>query len=449
MIVAQQALFRRALLNRSVLIVAALLLTCAMHYAITGYLYVNREYHGFTYRPPEPIEVATIVSLVLAVAFVLPIRLSRPSSVIVLFMFLMVYVPSVVITLCLDVPDRLTQYGPSLCALAAAFIAASLASRAPLREARSVETTPGGGFTRSIFALWIVSGGVLLYAFGSIMSLASFVDVYVQRELGAAEGLGMGYLQTYFSTVLSPALFAIGIVRRQWLPLIAGLIGCFLMYAIAAQRAVLLIPVAMLAVHFMYSGRAFRRSLAMPIVIISALISTCVFFSDSIAGTLATVFIVDRSFALPGLTFSQYHDIFGTYGYTFWSHVRGIDLLVPPPMGFVNYPDWPGLGYIVGSIFYGSRIHNVNANPFSADGLAAAGAPGVLVIGVLFAVWLYLLDRAARGWDRRYAILATVPMALLLTNAQLFTVLLSFGGAFWLLLFALYKPGARRSGDRT
>jgi hypothetical protein len=308
---------------------------------------------------------------------------------------------------------------------------------------------PGSGFTLALLGAWGVACAGLLYAFGGIMSLASFVDVYVQRALGAAESLGMGYLQTYFSTVLSPALFALGVMRRSWLLMAVGFIGCVLMYAIAAQRAVLLIPVAIVAVNYLYTKPFLRGSMAAPIVLTAGIIAVCVLFSESLVGTLATVFFVDRSFGLPGLTFSQYHDVFGAYGHTYWSHVRGVDLLVAPPPGFVNYPDWPGLGYIVGSIFYGNRFHNVNANPFSADGLAAAGALGVLIIGLILAAWLFVLDRAARGWNRRLAILATVPLALLLTNGQFFTAMLSFGGFFWLLLFTLYKPGKQASGMQT
>jgi hypothetical protein len=61
-------------------------------------------------------------------------------------------------------------------------------------------------------------------------------------------------------------------------------------------------------------------------------------------------------------------------------------------------------------------------------------------MAVLFAAWLWLLDRASSGWDRRFAIVVALPVAVSLTNGSLFTALLSFGGLFWTLVFHYYKP---------
>jgi hypothetical protein len=440
---------RLTILRRFAVVAAALLLALALHYAITDYLHVNREYHGFTYRPPTALEIACIIALILAVALVFPTRISRPSSIVLLFLFVMVYLPAVVISLCLNVEDRIGQYAPTLCCMAVVFILGSLVSRSPMPPTEE-GGIPGNRITWALVGVWAVSCALLVYVFGSIISIASFLDVYEQRALGIAEGLGMGYLQTYFSAVLSPALFAIGLARGNKLLMLLGAGGAFLMYTIAAQRVVLLIPVAMLAVHFLYKRGFLYKSVAGTIAILAGLIATCVYFSeDSLVGSMTTNFVVDRTFAIPGLTISQYLDTFNAYGHTYWSHVRGLDLVVNPPEELANYPDWPGLGYIVGSIVYGNRFHNVNANPFSADGLAAAGPVGVLVVGVIIVAWLFVFDRAARGWNERLAVLATVPIAFILTNGQFFTTMLSFGGFFWLFLFWLYKPPAAHQGIRT
>jgi hypothetical protein len=87
---------------------------------------------------------------------------------------------------------------------------------------------------------------------------------------------------------------------------------------------------------------------------------------------------------------------------------------------------------------------NANANLFAADGVAAAGALGVAVIGIALAVWLWVLDRASAGWSQKFGVLITLPMAVSLTNGSLFTTLLSFGGLFWTLTFYFYKPPLTR-----
>jgi hypothetical protein len=133
-------------------------------------------------------------------------------------------------------------------------------------------------------------------------------------------------------------------------------------------------------------------------------------------------------------------------GFTFWSHVRGLDLVVPVPASFVGDPAWPALGRVMGDRVYGSADVNANANLFSGDGVAAAGAVGVMVMGILFTAWIVMIDRVSARWDRRFALLVIVPVALSLTNGHFFTTLMSFGGLFWLGVFALHRPAGRLSG---
>jgi hypothetical protein len=151
---------------------------------------------------------------------------------------------------------------------------------------------------------------------------------------------------------------------------------------------------------------------------------------------------------LPGLTFSQYSDVFRVEGYTYWSHVKGFDLIVDAPRSLGADPAWPGLGYIVGDRLYFNPTNNVNANLFSGDGVAAAGVIGVLLIGTVVACWLVLLDRSAGRWHRGFAFLVTLPLGLSLTNGHFTTTLVSFGGLFWLLVFLFWpNPPLRSTGQ--
>lgn len=214
------------------------------------------------------------------------------------------------------------------------------------------------------------------------------------------------------------------------------------MYMITAQRTVILLPVVIIAMHFLLRGRRwFFRSSAFALLFLSACVAASAFYyEESLVASFLSQFLVFRTLGLPGLTFSQYFDLFSVDGFTWWSHVRGLDFLVTVPWSFASDPLWPGLGYIIGDRVYDNVANNANANLFSGDGVAAAGAFGVLVIGMVLAGWLALLDRATRGWDRRFVILVMVPLGLSLTNGHFFTTMLSFGGLFWLLVFHYYKP---------
>jgi hypothetical protein len=152
--------------------------------------------------------------------------------------------------------------------------------------------------------------------------------------------------------------------------------------------------------------------------------------------------VIVRSIAIPGQVFQLYSDFFGKMGHTWWSNVKGVNIIVPPPRAFASDSGWPNLGILIGREYFGinSRM-NANAHLFAGEGEAAAGAFGVLVIGALLAIWLRALDRAAVGWNRLFVLLISAPMALCLTNAHLSTLLLSFGGLFWLAYLTWARSG--------
>lgn len=443
--------FRSQLLRKQVLVgwprigllFAAWAYTFALHFAHIEYLNPVWEYYGFTYRAVDLSEVAFMAFLVTFAVMGLPIKLERASSIVILLLFAVVYVPTVVITLGLD-EDRIERYGFSLLMFGLAFVIACLAARPPSTQEPAAHL-PGVIFDRFFLLSWWGLLVVLVYSYSSIMTFAGLDAVYEQRAAGASTSLLMGYVQTYFSNVFSPGLIALGLIKRKYWFVLIGAAGGLIIYMITAQRTVFLLPFVIIGLHYsLRSGVSILRRSAFFLLLLTITVMLCVIYyaNNSIASFFST-YLVFRTLALPGLTFSQYFDVFGTYGPTWWSHIRGIDLFIAAPDFFASHPSWPGLGYIVGDMAYGNVENNVNANLFSSDGIAAAGSVGVLVIGIVLSVWLVILDRVTRGWDKTLAILVTLPLGLTLTNGPLFTMMLSFGGLFWLLIFHFYKPSAK------
>ncbi len=434
--------------RRVLLVCAALFYGYSIHYAHVAYLNPVWDYFGFTYVAPHALDLVLMTTLIVAGAMLLPPELVRPSSIIVLLLFTIVYVPTVVLTLSLE-SNRLELYTPSLLMLALGFAAASLGARFRFSQALEARV-PGDTFVFVIFLFWAACCAVLVVNYYDVMTLVSESDVYRQREAGAATSLAMGYVQTYFSDVLSPALIAVGLVKRRWTIACIGTAGCVLMYMITAQRTVMLLPVAMLAVNFALTIRwSFARTASALLVVLGiTMIYASAYYKDSAAATLLSIFLVNRTIAFPGLTLSLYYDLFSVNGFTWWSHVKGFDLLVSPPAAYWNDRAWPNLGLMVGDRTFHNVTMNANAHLFAGDGVAAGGAVGVLVVGLALAAWLAWLDYTSRGWDRRFALLVLVPVALALTNGHLFTTLLSFGGLFWMVVFHFFKPGLGPSRTR-
>jgi hypothetical protein len=430
--------------SRLALMGATALYALSVYFAYVVYLHPQWEYMGFTYRPPGAVEFVALVLMIGGVAAVLPARLTHASAIVLMFLHCFVYVPGMVVTFCLDA-NRLTQYMPLALALFTVFVIASAVSRRGAATSRRIAITPGRKFVGAFLVAWLILCAMLVREYRDVMTFVAFDDVYEQRAAGASSGAVIAYAQTYFSNVITPALIALGLVSRRPSLLSIGIVGCIITYMINAQKAMFFLPLAMIAINAQLSSRiALLRTMAFPVLILAVV----TFYAASqwetsvVAGVLA-LFFVHRAIAIPGLTLSQYFDQFSTEAFTYWSHVKGIDLLVPAPAQYASDPLWPGLGYMMGDRLFGNAAFNMNANLFSGDGLAAAGTIGVLVIGAVFAGFLWLLDSASRHWDRNFVMLAVLPVAMTLTNGHFFTTLFSFGGVFWLVVFALSRGHSR------
>lgn len=420
---------------RGALLISSLLLACAIWFAHAQYLGVVWQYYGFTYADPGIGGVIFALGLVSLGAITMPPTLRNPSSIVLLALYVVVYVPTVVISVGL-LEDSISRYGVALISLSISFCGSCLAVRFFSKSIDAANRLPSVQFERAVFAIWLVLLAILVITYLPIMSFAGLDDVYSQRA-AAAGGGWLAYIKSYFSNVFSPALIAIGLCSSKRRFLIAGFVGCVVFYMITAQRTYFLLPViALLLNAAIASKKNYLSASAIPVAFVAIVVFlSIVLYEESVLASLSSVYFVFRALGLPALSFSQYHDFFGFSGYTWWSHIKGIDLLISQPAYFAQNSLWPGLGYIVGDNYYNNPDVNSNANLFAADGLAAAGSLGVMVIGICFSVWLVILDRVARRWNKSFALLTILPVGLALTNGQFFTTLLSFGGLFWLFVF--------------
>jgi hypothetical protein len=427
--------------SRAFLIAASLVYAWSIHLAYARYVNPVWEYFGFTYRPLDAPESLLVVLLVLAGAAVAPVYLGSASSVVLLSLFVVVFVPTIVVTMCLDSPNAVAHL-VLLTALAIAYVTASSMCPRLKSRPRGSGGLPRRGLRNGFLLGWVVMCGLLVAVYGDVMALVSWYDVYEQRAAGASKNALVAYTQTYFSTVVSPTLLALGLVQRKAVLTGLGTLGCLVMYMITAQKLVILLPVLMTGVWMMVGSRHWLfQSTGMAVIMVAAVVAfAATQHETSIVAAGLAVFLVQRTIAIPGLALSQYYEVFSHFGYTGWAHVKGIGLLVKPTEAFVADPLWPGLGYIVGERLSGDPAHNMNANLFAGDGVAAAGAAGVLIMGLVLGGFLRAMDVTSRRWDHRFVVLVMTPIALALTNGHLSTVLLSFGGFFWLLVFRYCSP---------
>ncbi len=428
--------------------VAVLVYAWALHHAHQYYLSPNWTYYGFPFVSPGITEVLSMIGLLLVTAAVMPVEMRTPSSLVLSFMFNAFYVPCIVITLCLRA-DSISYYGPVLLALTLSFCFASFVAVKLYKPVQFGNTLPSNDTTIILTLSWLMMLAVIVIVYRDILAFTSLADVYGQRFRGRAVNPVMAYISSYHIAFFSPLLLILGLYRRSVIAIGFGIAGFMVNYMVDAQRTVALLPILMIISFFVFGAKSYlvRLSCWFPAVLaVFTYFATTNYGTSDTADNLA-IYLVFRTLSLPGLTFSQYYTLFSEIGFTYWSHLKGFELFIEAPPALAGDPNWPKLGNIVGSFVYNDAVHNVNANMFSSDGAAAAGVLGVIVVGVVFAVWLRLLDLSATGWDRRFACLTVLPIAVALTNVQLSTALLSFGGALVPLMLYLLGP-KRNLGSR-
>ena len=432
--------------SRTIIFASSLVYAVALVYCLSSYASVEWAMYGYSFNRMNVIDVACLVCVLGIWATGVPKSIVEPSSLFLVVTYALVCIPSVVVALVLN---RIHQYYyyPLIVTLTFSFlICCQLVSLFSI-SAPPISRRRSKLFVPVIIIFWAICLVLLVGTYGGTMRFVSLSDLYEQRAIGAATSPIMGYVQTYYGYVFSPLLLVIGLTERRLLLVLAGVVGGLVLYAITAEKTVFVLPGLIFLGHcFLSQDRVLFRSTAMLTGTLGAVVTASVFWyeQNSVAAFIAW-YVGVRTLLTPGLFVSQYHDFFGETGHTFLSHVSGIGSIVSRPAVYQNESRWPSIGHIVGEQFVGIPDLNANASFLASDGIASFGVYGVPLAFFLLACFLIVLDRAARGIDLKFSVLALVPAAFILTNGSLFTVALSFGGGFWILAFYFFFPrrGAR------
>jgi hypothetical protein len=419
------------------LVISSWLFVLALHSAHATYLQPIQEMWGFPYFPLKIDAWLLLLISTSAVALTLPRSLARPSSLVMFILYLIVFLPTMTITLAVH-SQSVTKFGPSLGALTAGFLLINvLLQKARPRLILAQRGSPSSAQLLFLSVAFLALWAFIVISFKDVMTFATLDNVYGQREAGCGRNALEAYGQTYLAYVFSPALLAVGLVKRRLIWITAGALGFLTMYTITAERTIFLLPLVMVVAYKVMRMRAGHTAL-MSIVMVSLalLIHVSVQMIDqSPVFELISLYFVFRTFSIPGAMLWQYEEVFSEKTLTLWSNVKGFDWLVQTPLAFESDPKWPQLGRIVAERVL-EKESNSNANLFVYDGLAAAGPVGILAICVVLGIWLSLVDRTTSRTGGQFACLVYIPVAFVLANGSIFSTLLSFGGLFWLVYFA-------------
>ncbi|NPA30693.1 MAG: hypothetical protein GXO37_01680 [Chloroflexi bacterium] len=391
------------------------------------------SFQGFAYHPSLE---RTLVSafLILSPLLWMPSVIARPSTFAVWFLYFVVYVPAIVVSFhILELGFPFPWFFLWLW-----FGLLLLASLVLLPVVRIPKIRlPQTWLTWGLLGLWTAGYALFFKAFG-LRVLPSLRDIYrvrlAARAVVSSQGRLFGYLLRWFSNVINPFLVILGLRRRRWTWLGAGVLGQALIFTFDATKSTLMSVPYLLGLYGLLRWKRWRVPATTLFQGVAALFGSTLFLDGVLGSRLLTTYVLRRIFYVPGLLTAFYLEYFSTHPKWYWAHTligRLFGLL--PPAG----TSAPGPGFLIGEAYFQNPAGNANVN-FWADAFANLGNPGVILVtlGLFLLLWLY--DSLSWGHDRAVAFLLLAMPVFALTNTSLLTALLTHGWIPALLLLWLW-----------
>lgn len=431
------------LIAQFVFFMSCIIYAISINFVHSTYLLERQEFWGYSYYPLNFDKWLIIFVSIFLTSLATPLKLMKPSSIILYTLYIAVIIPTLVITIGLQ-EDSIKIYGIELLCLLIGYIILTIASILVGNTTGIAHNIPNVNVERVFLLLWFICFFTLLFLFRDVINFVSLDDIYTQRAAGKSRNLFEGYMQTYLPNVICAALMALGLIKKKYFYVIFSVAGYLLIFGISAQKAVFLMPLILYGLYKYLNSISYKKFILVGFnLFIAAIFCIVAMMPNGATREFLGFYVVTRIFATPGIMLSLYHDVFSVTSYTYWSHIKGVSSIVSRPEIFSTNLDWPQLGYIVADYRLGITS-NSNANIFAADGVAAAGGVGIIVISIIFAIYLFYLDYLSRDIDPNFKVVVAFPIGFALTNGSLATILLSFGGIFWLLFYFYLKTNKLR-----
>jgi hypothetical protein len=392
-------------------------------------------YSGFVFNWPGIGAMAWVTILSLVPLTVIPLELSKPSVLIVWWLYVTAYVPCMLmpaITIALPEPTAIPLQLTVTCTMLLLCV---------VPYARTlvlpVITVSPAIFWWTLALAWttcilicldsinvhrILSNLALIFAGGSV-GLEYMVRTDFMAQVSESGRL-FGYVGREMSEALDPFMIAYGTLARNWPMLLVGVLGQLIYFGQTGMKEV---PVAIVLIFFVWMlfRRYWKRFGLVFLLSASAVlaVASCVdITTDSV--TLSAE-ITRRAVAGPGLLTGYYFEHYSSVahpGHNFTG--TGASQLYGP-------------AHEIGYYYFNNVDMDANAN-FWAEGFAEFGIPGMFAFAFVVALSLWLYDSIAVLGSLELAVMLAVVLADALANSSPLTILVTHGGVLTgvLLYFA-------------
>lgn len=415
---------------RAATVGAAVAFVAILDWAYTSHFSPAYAYTGLIDASPSPGAKLLVGALAAAPAAWLPLSARRPSTIVLWPLYLVGYVPTLMVPLYLK--GDLGTVLPFEVGLVSSMVVLGLILRVRAPAIRLPHLSLGA-FTRLVTGLAVLCILYIGAVFG-VHALPSLSDVYTTRaEFGAAQAgaVGSGYVVPWAANAINPILMALGLAQRRLGLVALGLFGQLVIYSDTGYKAVLfsiaLVPLVYFAIS--WAGRSFGllTAIATPVILAGAVLSASRPADWSIA-------LTTRVFATPGHVGWYYYDYFSTHAQYHLSH-SVLSWLFSSPYAI----DAP---LLIGSVYFHQGT-DANSSIW-ADAFANFGFGGIVAFTVVAGLVLLALDAVGRGRDARIAGPMLAIAGLSLGSTGLLTTVATQGLGVGGILLALMPPRTAR-----
>ena len=427
----------RTLTNSLKLLLATGLYVAALLWAYAAIVSPAFAYDGCNLTWPGTGAMVWLVTLALLPASFLPYSLKRPSALIVWWLYLAVYIPSILVpALSLSMPfEELFLFHITLLPCMGLLCLISSVRLLAIRQIAISRTLFWWGF----LLVWVMCLGYVATKVRPSMLVTNLASLFQganpytirssYRDLILETGPGLAYVVGQLGQALNPFLMAFGLVYRRRMCLVAGIIGQVIVFSLTGFRAALgsVLFLAIVALLMRYWRRSF--GLALTSGLIAAILISAIADHAS-QRVLFSSIITRRTLVTPGLLSGFYFE--------HYSHFEPVGI----GFHFSRGEDFVGPANEIGLAYFRSLDVNANANLW-AEGFAELGLPGILGFTLLVAFLIWIYDSIAIQRDPTLAALLAAMPAVTLSNTSPTTTLVSHGGlAVALVLYLTPSPNS-------
>lgn len=411
-----------------------------LHFAYVTYVAPEYAYLQYGYRPPDPLGYGVAVALVVALAVLLPRRLTHPSHFIVWVLFVITVVPSLVVPQWAPALSHREALELALWIGASFGLVAVLGTRQVLRGFVPRHPLPVDTFWRIVAGIFVVLNVYTVLTVGLKFSLPALGDVYgVRSEFHDQESLNpaLGYAVPLLGSVINPAMMVRGLWERRPLWLLAGALGQVYLYAAQGEKSAIFSPFAIGAAFLLLRRRRRMAGSLAPLGMFGLAAGLMAIDWLRSSGHL-TLLITRRVMITPGLVTAGFVKVF--------DDAPKAELGHSALRAFVDYPYQEDPPDLVGRWFFGDVSTHANTG-WLGDGFANFGYPGMIGASLVLVLLLWTIDDAAKGLPFGFTCLFLLHPALALSESAILTTILTHGVFSAIVLLALApRTGWTRDG---